>query len=489
VPAERNVVNRIHAQDLRHGAPPGGISKRGGQAAETSHRKVLPQTSAFWFVAIVLTLSLFAGTAPSPLYSIYEVQFRFSAATLTGIFAVYALAVLATLLVFGNISDHIGRRPVIVAALAVNACACALFLIANGVTELLVARVLQGIAVGGGIGALGGALIDLQPGESSLAPVINTGATSAGLATGALCTSALAQYAPAPTHLVWWLLLGALGLTALGILIIPESAKRIPGALASLRPRVSIPRDAKRSFVATTPCLVAAWALAGFYLSLGPSIFSQVIGSRNELWGGVMIFLLTGLGATSAVVFRSINPPTAMLIGCICLLVGATTTVFAIATATTVTVLIAASVSGVGFGTAFMGAFRTLTALAGPNDRAGLVAAIYTVTYIAFSVPALIAGVAVTHYGLHGTALVYCASIAAVAAAAVASMAQRRAPSRTSPDTTRSSMQSSPIAMPARTRTARSAQGEGLRQSRKKNLRVDPWLRRVRSVIPGGPQA
>ena len=206
---------------------------------------------------------------------------------------------------------------------------------------------------------------------------------------------------------MWWILLGALALAFLGILTIPEPAIRIPGALASLRPRVSIPRNAKRSFVAATPCLVAVWALAGYYLSLGPSIFSQVIGSRNELWGGVMIFLLTGLGAASAVVFRTINPPTAMLIGCICLLVGATTTVFAIATATTITVLIAASVSGVGFGTAFMGAFRTLTALAGPNDRAGLVAAIYTVTYIAFSVPALIAGVAVAHYGLHGTALVY----------------------------------------------------------------------------------
>ena len=333
-------------------------------------------------------------------------------------------------------------------------------------------------------------LIDLQPGESNLAPVINTGATSAGLATGALCTSALAQYAPAPTHLVWWILLGALALAFLGILTIPESATRIPGALASLRPRVSIPRNAKRSFVAATPCLVAVWALAGYYLSLGPSIFSQVIGSRNELWGGVMIFLLTGLGAASAVVFRTINPPTAMLIGCICLLVGATTTVFAIATATTITVLIAASVSGVGFGTAFMGAFRTLTALAGPNDRAGLVAAIYTVTYIAFSVPALIAGVAVAHYGLHGTALVYCASIAAVAAAAaVASMAHRRAPSSISLDTSGASMSSSPVAISATTRTAMSAKGGGLRQSRGEDLRVDPWLPRVRSVIPGGPQA
>ena len=107
---------------------------------------------AFWLVAGVLFLSLVAASAPAPLYGVYQAQFRFSAATLTAVFAVYALVVLITLLVFGSLSDYLGRPPVIIATLAVNIGACALFLTAQGVVLLFAARVLQGIAVGAATG-------------------------------------------------------------------------------------------------------------------------------------------------------------------------------------------------------------------------------------------------------------------------------------------------------------------------------------------------
>jgi MFS family permease len=76
----------------------------------------------------------------------------------------------------------------------------------------------------------------------------------------------------------------------------------------------------------------------------------------------------------------------------------------------------ARSLQGIAAG---QGSFRMITALAEPNDRAGLVAAIYLVGYLAFSVPALIAGVATATFGLHSTALAYSASLAVLAAAAV----------------------------------------------------------------------
>jgi MFS family permease len=177
-------------------------------AAREQSQPAASRRATFWLVAGVLFLSLAAASAPAPLYGVYQAQFRFSAATLTAVFAVYALVVLVTLLVFGSLSDHLGRRPVIIATLVVNIGACALFLTAHGVGLLFAARVLQGIAVGAATGALGAALIDLQPGGSRLAPVVNTAATIFGLAAGALGASALVQYGPAPTHLVWWLLLG-----------------------------------------------------------------------------------------------------------------------------------------------------------------------------------------------------------------------------------------------------------------------------------------
>ena len=132
-----------------------------------------------------------------------------------------------------------------------------------------------------------------------------------------------------------------------------------------------------------------------------------------------MIFLLCGTGAVAAFALRGLSPRAAMLAGCLCLLAGMAVTLGAIATTTSPAFLIGTTVAGVGFGLAFQGSFRMITALAKPDDRSGLVTAIYIVGYLAFSIPALIAGVATTHFGLHPTALVYSASLAALAAAAV----------------------------------------------------------------------
>src|SRR6202451_4466557 len=176
-------------------------------AAAEHPRRTAPSRAAFWLVAAVLCLLFFGAAAPTPLYGIYRAQLGFSATTLTAVFAIYALVLLFTLLVFGSVSDYLGRRPVILAALVVSAGACAVFLTAHSVGLLFAARALQGVAVGTAIGALGAALIDLQPGGSGLAPLITAAAPALGLGAGALGTSALAQYGPAPTRLVWWLLL------------------------------------------------------------------------------------------------------------------------------------------------------------------------------------------------------------------------------------------------------------------------------------------
>jgi hypothetical protein len=178
---------------------------------------------------------------------------------------------------------------------------------------------------------------------------------------GALVTSVLVQYAPAPTHLIWWALLAASAIGIPAALVLAEPGTRHPGALASLRSRIAVPRQARRTFAGAVPCLVAM-----------------------------------------ALIFRGINPQTAMLAGCLLLLVGA------------------------GFGLGFQGAFRMITALATAGQRAGLVTAIFAVGYLAFSVPALIAGVTATRFGLHATALVYSASVAVLVLAATGVLLVRR---------------------------------------------------------------
>jgi len=391
-----------------------------------SERRTLPRTATFWILAGLFLMLFFASAAASPLYLVYQAQFHFSAATLTAVFAVYVLVLLVTLLVFGSVSDYLGRLPVIITALAFSVAACAVFLAAHSVGALYTARSLQGIATGLASGPIGGALIDLQRPGSQRAPLVISVFASLGLALGALVTSVLVQYAPAPTRLIWWALLAVFAVGILAAAAMAEPGSRRPGVLASLPPRVAVPRQARSTFATAVPCIVAGWALGGLYLSLGPSLAAQATGSTNLLWGGLVIFLLCGTGALAAFAVRTISPRATMLAGCLFLLAGMAVTFGAIAATASAAFLVGTAVAGVGFGLAFLGSFRVITALAEPDDRAGLVAAVYIVGYLAFSVPALIAGVATTKFGLHSTALVYSASLAVLAAAAVGLLGLRR---------------------------------------------------------------
>jgi hypothetical protein len=228
----------------------------------------------------------------------------------------------------------------------------------------------------------------------------------------------LVQYGPARTTLVWWLLLGAFLAAILLVAATPEPGTVRPGALASLRPDISVPRPARATFARAAPCLVAVWALGGFYLSLGPSLAAQLSGSRNLLWGGVIAFLLTGLGAVTASAFRNSAPPAVMLGGCLGLAGGAAVAVAAIVTGTPALLLLGTVLAGLGFGPGNLGGYRVIMARASSSNRAGLIAAISTVQYLAFGLPALLAGIATSHFGLHDTALVYSVAIALLAAAA-----------------------------------------------------------------------
>ena len=112
---------------------------------------------------------------------------------------------------------------------------------------------------------------------------------------------------------------------------------------------------------------------------------------------------------------RKSEPPVVMLSGSVMLVMGALLTFGAILSASVPVLLFGTALAGLGFGPAFLGAYRTIVVFAPPDDRAGLVAAIYTVNNLAFGIPALIAGVTATHYGLHETALVYSLVVAALA--------------------------------------------------------------------------
>jgi MFS family permease len=381
-------------------------------------RAMLSRAVSFWRWPRSVSWRLLTNAASSPLYRVYQVQFRFSATTLTMLFTVYVVVLLATLVFLGSVSDYLGRRPVMLAALALGAVGCGLFLLAHGVGLLFAGRALQGVAVGLISGTASAALLDLRP-ESGITPVVSSAAPTGGQALGAIGASALAQYAPAPTHLVWWLLVAAFIIGIVALLGMPEPGAVRPGVVSSLRPHVTVPHGARRAFATALPALVGVWALAGLYLSLGPSLALQLLHSKNLLWGGVLVFLLTGFGAAASAAVVRKSPAGVMLGGCVTLIVGALATFAAVATGAPAVLFVGAAITGLGFGSAFAGAYRSTVARAASDDRAGLITAIYIVSYLATGIPAVIAGIATSHFGLHKTALVYSVAVAVLAAAAV----------------------------------------------------------------------
>ncbi|HZR52768.1 MAG TPA: MFS transporter [Streptosporangiaceae bacterium] len=365
-----------------------------------------------------------AAGAPSPLYDVYQGAWKFSATTLTVIFAVYAIALLAAFLVLGRLSDHVGRKPVIIIALLVEVAAIACFLAADSVALLYTARILQGLATGAATGAISASLIELHPpGNTQLAPLINSSAPSMGLAVGALGSSLLVQYAPAPLRFVYWILLAMCVLGIALTLGIREPGQRRDGVLASLRPQAGIPAAARRTFITGVPCLIACWALGGFYLALAPSVAATMVQSTDAVVGGSVIFLLTSVGAASTVLFRNVSPPVAMAGGCLLLTAGVAGTVGSIAAGSVTGLFLGTAVSGIGFGLGFLGVFRVLSALAPPEGRAAMITAIYIVSYLGFSLPVIAAGFAATHVGLHTTALVYGSAVAGLALLAAIGLA------------------------------------------------------------------
>ena len=376
------------------------------------NRYVLPDAVAFWGLAGLLAWLMVTAVAPTPLYQVYAARWHFSPLTSTILFAIYAVGLLATLLFFGRLSDHLGRRPVILTSLAVDAAAQVAFLIAKSTVDLAVARVLVGLAIGTAIAAVSAAQAELSDSVApGLGPAVSSGSTSVGLGFGAALSCVLVQYGPAPLRLIYWVALAGLLVGIALIVLMRETTQSSPGAVASLKPTLRVSPSARGTFLKAAPTIIAFWALSGFYLSLIPGVASSVEGSPNRLWGGGAILALYSSGALAVIVRRSALARSSMLIGCVGVFLGMGLSVVAIATSAYGLFIVGSVIGGVGFGLAFVGSFRTISEVTPPRERAGTIAVMYVLAYSAFSIPIVLAGLAAQHWSLHYVGLGFCAGV------------------------------------------------------------------------------
>lgn len=393
----------------------------------TTPTTAAPRAGIFAAVTAIVVLFLAASSAPSPLYVVYQQQWGFPASVLTVVFAIYVVGLLGSLLVVGALSDHLGRRPVLASAIALETVALVLFLLADNVVALSVARLLQGIATGAAMTTLGATLVDLEPAHArGRAGVVSSVAPTAGLALGALGCGALVEFGPSPTRFVYALLIAGMVFAAAVIARMPETSPRRPGAVASLRPQVGIPARVRTETVPIVPVMVASWALGGLYLSLGPSVTAGLFGLHSHLVGGVVVTLLCGTGALTAYLLRSRPAPALLVPSSVLLALGTLTTLVGISTELIALSALGTVLAGIGFGAAALATFGTFARIAQPHERGALFAAAFVISYVAFSVPAVIAGFAGTAFGLRITAEVYAMVVIATAVVALGLATARR---------------------------------------------------------------
>lgn len=391
--------------------------------AEPSERAFFSTRAMTVFGVVTAATFSASGSAPTPLYRHYQEVMGLSPAALTVIFSAYVLSLLTALLTVGSLSDHIGRRPVIFGALILNALAMIMFIAADTAAALTLARVVQGFATGAATTTLGATILDTNRVQG---PLYNSVTAFAGLTLGALGSGALVTFAPAPTQLIYIVLLTASALAAAMLWFMPETAERRPGALASLRPHVSVPPQALKALARVTPVNIATWALGGFYFSLMPSLVRVATGLTSPFIGGMVVAALPFAAAIAVVLVRRLTATTMLTAGTSVLALGVAITLAGVHAQRVPLMLLGTVIAGLGFGSAFSGTFRSVIPLAAPSERAGLLAAFYVESYLAFSLPAIMAGLAAPLLGLGLSSDIYGAAVILLALTSLVAMRSGR---------------------------------------------------------------
>jgi len=371
--------------------------------------------NAYLLAAAVICLALYGSSTPSPLYATYRELWGFSQVVLTLVYAVYAFGVLASLLLAGRVSDLVGRRPVLLASLGMLMGATALFAAAQAPAWLFAARAVQGVATGLALSAAAAALLDLHPRRDPTGAGLANGVASAmGMGLGVLVSAALVELLPAPRVLPYAVLLALLLAAFAGALRMPEPVAR-PGRLRLTPQRPRVPAEARRPFVVASLGVLSSWSIGGLFLALGPQLAASLFESGNHLVAGIPVFVVGACGALAQLACGRTAPWLGACLGSVALAAGLALISLSASTGSSAVLIAGSALGGAGFGVAFLGALRALSAAIPLDSRAAVMSAFYVVAYLAISVPAVLAGALVAPLGMELTFEIFGAAVGALA--------------------------------------------------------------------------
>ena len=377
--------------------------------------QIMAQKSAFWFATLALFLLNAGANLPTPLYEFYRVHFALTPFTVTAIYSVYALVVIAGLPVFGHASDRIGRRPVLVCGLLAATAGALTFAAAFSVESLFAARLIQGIAVGATTGSATAAVVELEAaGNRQRAALAATAATASGGALGPLFGSVLATYGPWPERLPFCCYMVLTIVLAAAVARSPDI-----GALRPHGPKMPVAAGSEpRSWLGTAFFLACATAFTAFmvpavFMSLAPSYVTAIIGISSPLIGGFIAFCLMGGSAVAQLTLRGIDPRWSMPVGVGLMAIGLVGFTIGIPENLFSLVVVSTALAGLGQGLAFVGSVATVNHIAPSTQRGFVTSLLFVAIYCGGGIPILGLGWGATLIGLAPALRIFTALVSA----------------------------------------------------------------------------
>lgn len=394
-------------------------------------RPAAPRRIAFWLLAFVFAATMLGPTLPSPLYVIYQAQWHFAAVTVTVIFAAYAAAVLAALLLAGRSSDQAGRTPVLAVALGMSALSTVAFILAPNVGVLLAGRILSGLSAGLMTGTATAALTELVPASASRrASLVATAVNMGGLGLGPLIAGLFAQYAPRPTVRVFEAYLAVLAAAGLCLLFVPETVSQRRRPILRLA-GLGLPEQGRGEFIAAAVAGFSAFSLLGLFSALAPSFLGSILHERSHAVQGGVVFLLYGVGTLTQLLLSRLPSRRVTLAGLGLLLPALALIVAALAQAAMALFLAGTVVAGVAVGAVFLGSLATANRLAPPARRGQAISTYFVASFCGLIIPVIGVGVASGFIGYFAAVLALSILLAVLCVAALAGIASALGPGRT----------------------------------------------------------
>lgn len=337
-------------------------------------------------------------TLPTPLYPLYSNVFQLSPLMITVIYAVYAVGVIGGLLVFGQLSDRIGRRYVLIPGIILSIISAIVFLFASNVGLLLLGRVVSGLSAGLFTSTATTTIVNLAPDDKkNQASTIASSVNMLGLGFGPLLCGVLAQYLPYALHLVFIVDIVLLIPAFIGIWLMPEPIKDKQSFRIKVQ-KLSVPSNIRGTFIYAVIPVFVGFSMLGLFTAISPNFLGEILNIQNKAIIGLTVFLVFCASTVGQLLFKQKSDYSVLMLGSATLIVGVILVGISLLLSSYVLLLIGAIVSGLGQAFSFRAGLSTVNSVSPQDKQAEITSTFFTIAYIAISIP--VVGVGLLQLGL-----------------------------------------------------------------------------------------